>query len=286
MQYFSDTEKPPKARQEEVLSPQAWGGIVALVESLLSNGAFGAKYPKICPEGAGVIGVDKKSFKLALRAEVPDIDWPLTTTKEDPDSFESTPYAPDTLQALDFIQFCYMNVARPVDGRYHDSWEHRHLSFDVENGQEDFCRDINRIFHRNSFAFEFLEDGNIIRLANPILQEALVGVRFESRDSKLNEMLQESVSKFLDPDPRIRKDGVERLWDVWERLKSLQYPSDKKRSVQVLLDKTGSEERFRELLEAEAMALTSIGNTFHIRHAEVTQTDIEKPSHLNYSNLM
>lgn len=282
MEYFSDTEKPPKARQAEALSPQAWGGIVAIVSSLMSKGAFGAKYPEVCPDGAGVIGVDEKAFELALRAEVPDIDWPLKTTTEDRDSWESTPYAPDTLPALDFIQFCFMNVAKPIGSRYHDFFRHTHLSFDVETGQKDFRADVNRIFHRNSIAFELLEDGNIIRLSNPILQAALVGARYDSTDSNLNEMLEESVSKFLNPEPSIRRDGLERLWDAWERLKSLQDPSNKKRSVKLLLDNASSEVKFRDLLEGEAKTLTSIGNTFHIRHAEVTQTHLEKPTHLDY----
>ena len=108
MEYFSDKEVGPKPRKEEIISPNAWGGIVAYMQSLISTGAFGFRYPEICQDGTVVVGTDVQDFSLALKAEIPDINWPLETRKQ-VGGYASMkkPYAPDTLSILDLIQFCY-----------------------------------------------------------------------------------------------------------------------------------------------------------------------------------
>ncbi len=79
-----------------------------------------------------------------------------------------------------------------------------------------------------------------------------------------------------------RREAIERLWDCWERIKSLENPTDKKKSVAALLDKASSEPNTRILLEEEARKLTDIGNTFHIRHSEVTQIMISDNIMIDY----
>jgi hypothetical protein len=56
----------------------------------------------------------------------------------------------------------------------------------------------------------------------------------------------------------------------------------KKKSVKLLLDRAATEPVFRELLESEARALTDVGNTFHIRHSESNQIELEKDTHAEY----
>jgi hypothetical protein len=280
MEYFSDKEKGPKPRTMETISPSAWGGIVAIVQSLVSTGGFGEHFPEICPDGAGPVGTDEQAFTLALRGEVPEIEWPLRTTEEK--LYEIVPFSPDALIVLDFVQFCYEYVAKPIQGGYHPFFQHHHLSFDTAQGKKDFREKVNRIFSRNGIAFELSEDGNIIRIAPPGLREELASSEFQTGDKILDQMLGEARRKFLNPDQGIRKEAVERLWDAWERLKSIDDPSNKKKSVTQLLNKAAIEPEFRELLEAEARKLTDIGNSFHIRHSEVTQTAIQYPPHLDY----
>jgi hypothetical protein len=279
MQYFSDKEKGPKTRVLEDIPPSAWGGIVSLVQSLIATGAFGERFPEMCPDGAGPVGTDEQSFMLALCAEVPEIEWPLRTTKER--NYEEVPFSPDVLVVLDFIQFCYAHVAKPIQRGYHSFFRHYHLSFDTEAGKTDFREKVNRIFSRNGIVYELLEDGNIIRLAPPGLREELASAEFQTGDRILDQMIEEARRKFLHPDKEIRKEAVERLWDAWERLKSIN-DTDKKKSVEKLLNRAAVEKKFRGLLEEEARKLTDIGNSFHIRHSEVTQTAIENPLHLDY----
>jgi hypothetical protein len=280
MEYFSDKEIGPKTRATESISPSAWGGIVAIVQSLVSTGGFGEHFPEMCPDGAGPVGTDERAFALALCAEIPEIDWPLRTTEEK--FYEQVPFSPDALVVLDFIQFGYAHVAKPVQGGYHSFFQHHHLSFDIEAGKTDFREKVNRIFSRNGIVYELLEDGNIIRIAPPGLREELASAEFQTGDKILDQMMFEARRKFLNPDQAIRKEAVERLWDAWERLKSIDDPSDKKKSITQLLNNASIEPQFRELLEKEARKLTEIGNSFHIRHSEVTQTAIQNPMHLDY----
>lgn len=260
------------------------GGIVGLVQSLIATGAFGAQYPATCPDGQGAIGTDENALALSVQAEMPGLPWPLVTTQRiQEDSFsEKQPFAPDTLLVLDFIEFCHRMVAKPIEGSFHSFFHHHHLSFDEAEGKQVFREDINRIFSRNNLAFELRPDGKFVRLAPAVLSESLSSARFRTGDSTLDGMLEESRTKFLNPSASIRREAVERLWDCWERLKSLDSPGNKKQSIESLLLRAAPDAAFRLALEAEAHALTEIGNSFHIRHSEITQSAVTDSAHIDY----
>jgi hypothetical protein len=283
MEYFSDKELGAKARLEHQMSPAVWAGIVGYIKSLIATGAFGEHFPEVCPDGAGPIGTDESVLSQALKAEIPNIEWPLRTSSEHTgSSSDEQPYAPETIVALDLIQFCYMHVAKPIRGNYHRFYQHYHLTFDPETGQQEFKDKINRIFSRNGLGYELCEDGSIKRLSPPVIGEQLESMRFDTGDQRLNEMLEDARKKYLNPKPDRHKESVERLWDAWERLKTLENPSNKKKSVAQILDRAASEPKFRKLLEKEAQKLTSIGNSFHIRHSEINQTELERMEHFDY----
>jgi len=82
MDYFSDREQGPSARTEELISPAAWGGVVGLIQSLISTGAFGAKFPALCPDGQGPIGTAENSLSLAVLTEMPGLSWPIKSTEK------------------------------------------------------------------------------------------------------------------------------------------------------------------------------------------------------------
>lgn len=275
MDYFSDKENGPRPRTEENISPTAWAGIVALAQASVNSGAFGCNYPETCPDGAGPVGNDEHALSQVLRAEIPDLEWPLKTTKTQNDfPFSQEPFAPESLVILDFIEFCFRSISKPIQRDYHEFFKHYHLSFDRETGQEEFRKNVNRIFARNGIAYELSQQGRIERLAPAVLREALSNVSFFSGDSMLDAMLEEARRKFLSPDIKVRREALERLWDGWERLKSLSDPSNKKLSVAALLDNAAPKAPFRDVLEKEARELTEIGNSFHIRHTEVLQTPV------------
>ena len=270
MEYYSDKERGPKAQIKREIPPSVQEGIIAYIDSLIEKGAFGNSFPEKCEDGRGVYGTDKVAFFRLLKAEIPQAEWPLQRAN-----------LLDNFVVLDLIQFCYRYVAYPKERDFHRYYGHYHLSFDVDKGRKEFREEINLIFKRNGLAYELEDDGNIVRLGVPIISDELAEIRFCTIDPKLNEMLLDARRKYFTTKESSHKEAVERLWDAWERLKTIMYPEDKKKSIGMLLDKVASGD-FRDLLEKEAAELTRIGNKFHIRHFEKGKSEIERIEHFDY----
>ena len=282
--YFSDRENGPRARTEQVISPAVWAGLVATVQALINSGAFGLRFPERCPDGQAVCGCDTDALAASVIAEMPGLAWPLETMCLVEDGFLSQrePFAPDTLLILDFIELIYASVAKPIPGKHHDFFSHHHLTFDQQSGQEEFRATVNRIFSRNGVAFEMLSTGRIVRVLPPVLGEDLKRTIFRTGDRTLDNMLDECRAKFSDRNPLVRREALERLWDGWERLKSLADPGDKKKSIKIILDATAAEPSLRARLEGEATELNSIGNSHLIRHSEVNQVPVIDVDQVDY----
>lgn len=282
--YFSDRENGPRARTEQVISPAVWAGLVATVQALINSGAFGLRFPERCPDGQAVCGCDTDALAASVIAEMPGFAWPLETMCLVEEGFLSQrePFAPDTLLIMDFIEFIYASVAKPIPGKHHDFFSHHHLTFDQQSGQEEFRSTVNRIFSRNGVAFEMLSTGRIVRVLPPVLGEDLKRTIFRTGDRTLDNMLDECRAKFSDRNPLVRREALERLWDGWERLKSLADPGDKKRSIKIILDATAAEPSLRARMEEEATELNSIGNSHLIRHSEVNQVPVIDVDQVDY----
>lgn len=95
-------------------------------------------------------------------------------------------------------------------------------------------------------------------------------------------MLDDARRKYLSYQANSTKEATERLWDAWERLKTIENPDNKKESISNTLDKVSREAEFRKLLEEEARTLTNVGNQFYIRHSEASQTELENEAQLRY----
>lgn len=119
------------------------------------------------------------------------------------------------------------------------------------------------------------------RPVSPILLDAMRNLPV-SGDETLDELLQEACRKFKDPAPQSLQDATEKLWDSWERIKSLENPDNKKQSAKVLLEKAATDDMsFYNYLDREATALTEIGNKFQLRHFEVGKQPLT-PEQLDY----
>lgn len=119
------------------------------------------------------------------------------------------------------------------------------------------------------------------RLVPPVLFEAM-GHLPTSGDATLDSLLRDACVRFKDPAPKARAEATEKLWDAWERLKSLEVQGNKRLSVALLLDRASPEPTFRGYLESEAKSLTEIGNAFHIRHFETDKVSISQPEQFDY----
>lgn len=282
--YFSDRELGPRPQSETELTPQVWGGIVAMVTGLVSSGAFGDKFPETCPDGPAVCGVDESSLGAAVRAHIPGIAWPLQMPVETTNSFLDVldDQVPPTLLALDLTEFVWRNVAKPIQGMHHGFFQHYHLTFDVDAGREAFREQLNLIFARNGMAYLMTPYGQIVRVLPAVIADELRRPMLATGDQLLDVMLEEARVKFTAPDPLIRREALERLWDSFERLKTLAHPTDKKKSITKILENSSSEPVFLALLDDEAKRLTDIGNSHLIRHHEIKQTPVVDVDHVDY----
>ncbi len=271
--YFSDRELGPRPRVEEDLPPSAWGGIFASIETRLSDHSFGYNFPLLCPDQERQVpyGCDKETFWLALQGEIPALDWPL-----DPRNVPPLPHV------FDLIEFCFRHVARAVPFYHHGFYGHDHLRFDPEQGRTEFRTTINSVLARNGVAYELDEQGRVVRLPYKVLGQALKSAEFNTGDTELDSLLESARAKYLDPDYMVRRDSLEKLWDAWKRLKTIEPGQDKKNSVAALLDRAAPEPAFRDALDKEARELTRIGNVFRIRHSETTQVPLEFNEHIDY----
>ena len=84
------------------------------------------------------------------------------------------------------------------------------------------------------------------------------------------------------PNPSVRQEALEKLWDAWERAKTLEKPGDKEQSTRILLDQAAAAKEFRSILEREARLLTDAGNALMIRHTEVGKEPIRDEQEIDY----
>ena len=261
---------------------------------MIKNGAFGLSLPDKCHNRGETFGTDEISMALAVRSEIPDLvklesrssGWGDYDEEKDLFRVDFWPLnhsqKPDTYIILDLIQFCYNRVAKPIQNHWDSYCKHHHLTFDQDSGQEIFFQDINRIFSRNGLAYELKENGQIIRIPSSLLSDLFQKTNFKTGDSELDLMLTTACNKFLNPDMSVRRESLEKLWDAWERIKTILPEKDKKSSTLKLLEKASPNKHFREVLNNEAIELTRIGNDFQIRHSETTKIPVEDSEHIDY----
>ena len=271
--YFTDREFGTVPRATEYIDERLWGGLHSLVETRLDDGSFGFRFPQACPDsGKRPCGCDRTAFSKTLEAEVPAIAWPLRAHE-----------LPDTPVILDLLEFCARAVGQPIEGSWHSFFDHYHLMWDRASGLAAFIADVNRLLARNGVAFEMTAEGKIQRLLPAALRVALLQARFLTGDPETDRLLETARLRILSPRIEDRGDGLEKLWDAFERIKTLEPGNDKRLTADAMLNYAARpDSKLRASLGIEAEALTKIGNTHRIRHSEVWQEPLETPLQVDY----
>lgn len=271
-QYFSQREQGIKPRIETDINSRVWGYLIEFIKQLIENGSFGLSFSEYCPDpDGGIISTDRKRFTNILSGEVPELSWPLDETNP-----------PQTIIVMDLLEFCHKYVSKPTNDYFHNNYGVYHLKFDVQTGQKEFRDRINNLFSRNGLAYEFQVDGKIRRIIPHELESFLINTVIRSGDSELDRLLATAIEKYHSLDLKIRKESLEKLWDAWERIKSIEDPNDKKSSVDQLLNRISIEPVYRQAIENEAKELTRLGNDFMIRHSEVKKVPIQDSLQVDY----
>jgi hypothetical protein len=242
------------------------------MELRIEDNSFGSKFPVQCPDGHGNSGCDQQALKNNMAGY--QVIWPSDARRLDHEEITD-------VQVFDLLEYAYEHIAHPLPGGFHSYFSHSHHDYDQDAGRKQLEEEVNRLFERNGLAFQ-LHDGQVERLVPSVLQEILVPSEFHTLDPILDELLSTAREKFLNRDLKVRREALEKLWDAWERLKSLSDPADKKMSVKIMLDRVTTEPNLRERVEIESRQLTDIGNNFFIRHSEVTKPPIAASHQVDY----
>jgi len=270
MGLFTDRYGQGLPRTKEELDNESREALWGLLTNRIEEEWFGFAFPSQCGDGYVYAGTAINRLQRDMAAY--RILWP-------PDQGASPP-ATDG-QVFDAVEYSYEHVAEPSDPSYHSYMSHSHWSYDQEKGRARFQDDINLLFQRNGLAFE-LTGGQVRRIAPAVLHEALEQGVFNSGDNDLDRLLQTARDKFLHRSLDVRKEGLEKLWDAWERLKTIELGANKPAQVKAILDKGAAEPVLRERLENEARELNFIGNNLMIRHTEVGKPPITESAQVDY----
>jgi hypothetical protein len=258
MNYFTDREFGTRPAAIDVIDARLWGGLHTLITNRINDSSFGYLFPEYCSDGEGPCGCDAQAFGLAISAEIPSVDWPL-----------SLDLVPATPVILDLLEFCANAVGQKIEGSYHSYMRHYHLSWDKNAGLISFVADVNRLFVRNALGFQLTPEGKVQRLLPQPIADTLRWTLFTTEDAVTNQLLEEARTRIVSPKPGERQIALEKLWDAFERLKTLEPGSNKKTQAEALLNRMAPQSSFlRTTLDDEAAALTKIGNNFLIRHSE------------------
>jgi AbiJ N-terminal domain 4 len=268
---FTERHGDIKPQTTEALDDTTRAALLNLFDARLSEEWFGFSFPDKCGDGYVYAGTDTERLRQTIRGY--GLFWP----REDYSAIKP----PSDGQIFELIEFSYEFIAEAKNPRLHSYMSHSHFDYDQDAGRDKFAHDVNRIFERNGMAFK-LEHGEIIRTAPAILHESLAQAVFRTGDDQLDKLLEVSRDKFLNRSLDTRRDSLEKLWDAWERLKTIESGKDKKASMKMLLDMAASEPTLRRRLDDEAIALTEIGNTFMIRHTETNKIPVVLSEHVDY----
>lgn len=268
---FTERHGGTKPRVSEALDETARNALWNLLSARIDEEWFGFLFPYKCHDGYAYAGTDFDKLQRTMGGY--GLLWPRS-------QFDADPAASDG-QVFDVLEFAYEHIAEAKDPSYHSFMSHSHYSYDQETGRAKFEQDVNRIFERNGIAFE-LKHGEVVRMAPTGLQEALAQTVFHTGDNALDEMLEAARQRFLNRSLDVRRESLEKLWDAWERLKTIEPGKDKKARATALLAKGSKEPNFLTRLNKEAMELTEIGNKFMIRHSETDKIPINQSAHVDY----
>lgn len=276
--FYSDRVFGRVPRTGEDITIAVWQGLVSLITRRIDDGSLAMEFPaRRCPDLADAItGTDAKRFEMTLNSLVPLL---REESPAPPGEIFNLDDPPSTPVALDVVEFVAPRIAEPSDRLNIRPHVHEHLSFarlSKHDGRERFCAEVDQIFSRNGLAFKVDLDGRVSRLGPPEARHLLSEFAPRTGDPSLDDKLTDAAARFVSRHLPDRLDGLEKLWDGFERLKTLELGGQKKDSIQQLIDRA-ARSPFREYLAAESRELTKIGNEFHIRHFEHDKAQLPAP---------
>lgn len=249
----------PRTAQE--LPVETAGGLLALVISRLDSDWLADEFPERCSDAdkRHVYATNVDAFEKRAAAVVPNLSVPLWRNQGQ--------IGDDTL--FDLLEFVGQYVAEPRQSSYHKFFDHFSLHFDRQAGAMRYRDDVNQLLSRGGVAYEMRGNLKIFRRGPAELREALDALNPATGDTELDALVEEGRRLFASRKAPDRLAGIQSLWGALERLKTVEQPgkNQKKASAEALLAHIDSEP-LRDVVRADMLAVTDLGNTFRVRHHE------------------
>jgi hypothetical protein len=262
-EFYTDRVHGSRPRIAEELSFETAEALQALIGRRIAGNWLADDFPEKCPDTHRntTIGTDMRYLGQELRGAVPDATWPLWSGDFDDDVL------------FDVIDFVAMHISKPTEGEFHSFFGHHELSFKRRDGLAEFRTDVNRLLQRGGTVYEMSPAGKVVRIGSPEVRAALRELRPASGDNQLDDLIESARTLYTSRDEAERKASIEKLWDAFQHLKTLDEPGNTRASVARLLASV-SNSAFRTIVEEEMRALTTLGNEFRIRHYEAGKPEI------------
>lgn len=262
--FYTDRVNGPIPRIYDKLPTATSGGLYSLFQTRAQSHWLAQRFPEHCDDGNGVCGTDYHALWSNVRALVPAMT--------EHNSLGSEPTQPDEV-VFDLIEYAAGRVAKPIEGQWHDYMRHYELTFAEEPGRREFRKDVNQILQRGGTMYELNEEGRILRIGTDEVQQVIKQLTPAGGDTEVDALLSLAKKRYLSRNPDDRALALEKLWDAFERLKTVDVLGNKKASTNALLDNIASAE-FRAFTSTEMKSLTDLGNQFMIRHYETDKHQI------------
>ncbi len=268
MELYRERTEGARPRVHENLPDATKRGIAAALMGALTQNMLAQLFPEYCPDGNAICGTDIWRATNTMQALIPELEWPPNESTSDGVLF-------------DLIEFFATRVAAPENQHWHGFMRHYELEFDLRSGKKTFRNEINDMLRAGSTLFELTNQGKIERIGTPDLRAAILDLQPNTGDVELDALIIQSRELYRSPKLQDRQSGIEKLWDAFERLKTIEPGGDKKQKIAALLAKISSEP-LRQKVEEEMFALTKIGNEFRIRHHETDKHPVPGPEGQDY----
>ena len=244
------------------------------------------KFPAECPDGQGCCGLDYQQFSTHMKFDIPTLYRHSNGRIDKPgDNYYGSSDDYDQYALLDLIEYIGQNCRDILVGSFHSYFGHHHIKLmETNDVSVAFRRDINVVFQKTGLLYTLTENMTVERVIEYSIIAPEVETAIESvKEPGLKDLLDEAVALFKQPNPAMRSNAVEKIWDALERLKTYYKTFDKKASTnRIIADMSGGQPAFEQLFTAEFYALTKIGNDYRIRHHETNKIDINDLRHYDY----
>lgn len=276
--FFSDRELDKSSIElRDSIELSVYDGVRNTICKFWANNNMAKSFPQMDGYGHHICGSDWVAFRDGVMAMNISFDF-INDKYYDVETLGCDKLKYDT---FDLIEYVYSNLVDVKEKR--GEWYDPLVFLKTDNAKQDFRSEINTILERNYVAY-FLDDDGKIQRKFDIIQQNMLSKTIESEET-VEQLIEEAKSKFNSPKFDERKIGLWKVWQAYERIKSLKNsnPKRKQQSIAELLKEVCNDcTDFYEKLNEESVQLTSIGNKFSIRHSEMSQIKIDDPKIVDY----